>query len=104
LFDRFYTADASRSNKMNEIIYYESIENKILVIRGKQVIIDRDIAELYGVETKRINEAVKNNPDKFPEGYIITLDEIEKSDVVENFDHLAFMKFKRSIKREKRKD
>lgn len=49
------------------------IQNKIITIREKQIILDSDIAELYGVETKRINEAVKNNPDKFPDGYIIYL-------------------------------
>ena len=51
----------------------KAIENKIVTIRGQQVILDRDIARLYDVETKRINEAVKNNPDKFPEGYVISL-------------------------------
>lgn len=51
----------------------QSIENKIITVQGKQVILDSSVAELYGVETKRINEAVKNNPDKFPEGYIILL-------------------------------
>lgn len=49
------------------------IENKIIEVRGQQVILDSDVAELYGVETKRINEAVKNNPDKFPEDYILYL-------------------------------
>ena len=82
---------------MNEIIRYEDAESKIITIRNQQVIIDRDVAELYGVETKRINEAVKNNPDKFPEGYIIVLDETEKSDVVENFDHLEIMKFSHAV-------
>ena len=61
-------------------------ENKIIVIRDKQVILDRDVAELYGVETKRINEALKNNPDKFPDGYVITLNIKEKDELVENFD------------------
>lgn len=51
----------------------KAIENKIVTIRGQQVILDSDIARLYDVETKRINEAVKNNPDKFPEGYVISL-------------------------------
>ena len=46
-------------------------------MRSQQVIIDTDLALLYGVETKRINEAVKNNPDKFPEGYLFRLSEIE---------------------------
>ena len=67
-------------------------ENKIIVIRDKQVILDRDVAELYGVETRRINEALKNNPDKFPDGYVIELTNNEKEYVVENFDHLKNMK------------
>lgn len=49
------------------------IENKIITVREQKVILDSDVAELYGVETKRINEAVKNNPDKFPDGYILYL-------------------------------
>ena len=55
----------------------ERIKSKIITIQGQQVILDSDIADLYEVETKRINEAVKNNPDKFPEGYIITLTDDE---------------------------
>lgn len=55
------------------MIKFEQVENKILYIRNEQVLLDIDIAELYGVETKRINEAVKNNPDKFPAGYIVEL-------------------------------
>ena len=67
-------------------------ENKIIVIRDKQVILDRDVAELYGVETKRINEALKNNPDKFPDGYVITLNIKEKDELVENFDRFKTLK------------
>jgi phage regulator Rha-like protein len=59
---------------MSEIISYKEVEEKVLSLRGQDVILDKDVAELYGVETKRINEAVKNNPDKFREGYIIDLD------------------------------
>ena len=51
----------------------EKIKNRIITVQGQQVILDSDIAELYQVETKRINEAVKNNPDKFPAGYILNL-------------------------------
>ena len=69
------------------------IEKKIILIRGKQVILDSDVAELYGVETKRINEAVKNNPDKFPEGNIVLLTQEDKAEVVEIFDHLANLRF-----------
>ncbi len=69
------------------------IKDKIITIRGQQVILDSDVAELYGVETKRINEAVRNNPKKFPDGYIISLSQRDKTEVVENFDHLASLKF-----------
>ena len=65
---------------MNEIIEVEtlSIENMIYEIRGKQVMLDSDLAKLYNVETKRINEAVKNNPNKFPEEFCfqITIEEL----------------------------
>ena len=50
------------------------VESRIILIRGQQVILDCDVAELYGVETKRINEAVRNNPEKFPSRCIIQLD------------------------------
>ena len=58
---------------MSDIIEYRDVAEKILDIRDHKVIIDRDVAALYGVETKRVNEAVANNPDKFPDGYIIAL-------------------------------
>ena len=51
----------------------QTIENSVLEIRGTLVILDSDVAAFYCVETKRINEAVRNNPDKFPPGYIISL-------------------------------
>ena len=47
-----------------------AIKDKIIVVQGRQVILDSDVAALYGVETKRVNEAIKNNPDKFPDGYL----------------------------------
>ena len=53
-----------------ELIKFEEVEAKIITIRQLQVIIDSDIADLYGVETRDINKSVKNNPDKFPEGYL----------------------------------
>ena len=55
----------------------EIIEEKLIEIRNKKVLLDCDVAHLYGIETKRVNEAVKNNPEKFPEGYVIYLDEEE---------------------------
>jgi len=71
----------------------ERIKSKIITVREQQIILDSDVAELYGVETKRVNEAIRNNPDKFPEGYIIVLTDKEKTEVVEIFDHLARLKF-----------
>ena len=55
----------------------QRVESMILGIRGVNVILDADVADLYGVETKRINEAVKNNPDKFPEDYMFVLTDEE---------------------------
>ena len=64
-----------------------NIEDMIYEIRGKQVMLDSEIAKLYHVETKRINEAVKNNPLKFPERYCFKLTDIEsKKFLVEKFD------------------
>ena len=57
----------------------KDVESRIVIVRGQHVLLDRDVAELYGVETKRINEAVKNNPEKFPPRYIIYLDEEESA-------------------------
>ena len=72
---------------MNEAIRLRQIEEKIITVRNQSVILDSDVAVLYGVETMRVNEAVKNNPDKFPEGYIIKLSKEEKDEVLENFDN-----------------
>ena len=77
----------------NEIINTTDVEKKVIVVRGQEVLLDKDVAALYGVETRRVNEAVKNNVDKFPEGFLFTLTESEKEEVVENFDHLKVLKF-----------
>ena len=77
---------------MNMVLDLEGVQNKIINIRSEQVILDTDVAALYGVETKRVNEAVKNNPDKFPEGYIFELTNAEKNEPVENFDRLQNIK------------
>ena len=61
------------------------VESKIITLRDQQVILDCDVAELYGVETKEINKAVKNNPEKFPDGYVFEVDNQEKTELVENF-------------------
>ncbi|MBR3571729.1 MAG: ORF6N domain-containing protein [Bacteroidales bacterium] len=69
------------------------VENRIITLRDQQVLLDSDVADLYGVQTKVVNQAVRNNLEKFPEGYIFELDETEKSEVVKNFDHLQKLKF-----------
>ena len=71
----------------------QDVEARMIVLRKQPVLIDADVAELYGVETKRVNEAVKNNPRKFPYGYLFELDKYEKTEVVEKFDHLKKLKF-----------
>ena len=51
------------------------VEDNLIVLRGQQVLLDTDVAAVYGVSTREVNQAVKNNPEKFPEGYIISLTE-----------------------------
>lgn len=63
----------------NENLPQLDIESKIIVIRGQQVMIDRDLAELYGVETKVLNQAVKRNIERFPERFMFQLNEYEFS-------------------------
>ena len=68
------------------------VEEKIITLRKQQVILDCDVADLYGVETKEINQAVRNNPEKFPEGYIWAIDDQEKNELVKNFDRFEKQK------------
>ena len=71
---------------MSELIKLSDVRDKVVRLRDQDVLLDADVAELYGVETKRVNEAVRNNPVKFPNGYILELQQSEKQYVVENFD------------------
>lgn len=75
-----------------DIIKIEEIKGLIVEVQGEEVLIDRDVAIIYGVETKRINEAVKNNPQRFPHGYIVELDAVSKKLLVENFDRFETLK------------
>lgn len=74
-------------------ITLENIENLILNIRDKQVMLDRDLARLYGVETKVLNQAVKRNIERFPERFMFQITENEKIKVVTNCDHLKDLRF-----------
>ena len=78
---------------MTDIIPLETIEHRILLIRGHKVMIDADLADIYGVTTKRLNEQVKRNRDRFPEDFMFQLTEKEKAEVVANCDHLKKLKY-----------
>ena len=79
------------------------VENRIITLRDQQVILDSDVADLYGVQTKVVNQAVRNNPEKFPKGYVFQLDNQEftglrskfltaKTEPVKNFDRFERQK------------
>jgi hypothetical protein len=72
------------------------IESRIFIIRGQKVMLDADLAELYGVQTKALNQAVKRNAERFPEDFMFQLTADEKAEVVTNCDHLAQLKFSRT--------
>ena len=78
---------------INELIPFEVITRKILIIRGQKVMIDTDIAKLYGVPTKVLNQAVKRNLERFPLDFMFELTSEEKEEVVTNCDHLKKLKF-----------
>jgi hypothetical protein len=73
------------------------IESRIVVIRNLRVMIDADLATLYGVETKRLNEQVKRNAERFPGDFMFQLSAAEKVEVVANCDHLAKLKFSKAL-------
>ncbi|NQU16922.1 MAG: ORF6N domain-containing protein [Candidatus Saganbacteria bacterium] len=70
----------------------ERIENKIFVIRKHKIMIDRDLAELYQVSTKALNQAVKRNKNRFPKEFMFRLAKEEKNELVTNCDRLAMLK------------
>ena len=84
---------------MNEMIQELKIESMIYEIRGKQVMLDSDLARLYGVETKRVNEAVKRNIDKFPERFSWLLTNEEFDELWSQFATANISNMSRSIPR-----
>jgi len=68
--------------KANELMFIDinAVKSRMLVVRGQQVLLDRDVAALYGVETREVNQAVRNNPDKFPDGFLFQLNAAEFAD------------------------
>ena len=79
--------------RIKSIIPIERIERRIFLIRNKRVMIDTDLADLYNVPTKVLNQAVKRNIKRFPSDFMFILSKTEKNELVTNCDHLAKLKY-----------
>jgi len=79
------------------LVQIGKIEQRILLMRGEKVILDSDLAEFYGVSTKRLNEQVKRNIERFPGDFMFQLTADEKSEVVANCDHLNKLKYSKTL-------
>jgi len=77
---------------MDELIVQGEISDRIYTIRREEVMLDRDLAELYGVETKRLNEQVKRNSERFPSDFMFQLKDKERDELVAKCDRLNNMK------------
>lgn len=83
--------------KAGGLIEVSAIEGHILLIRGEKVIVDADLAGFYGVSTKRLNEQVKRNRDRFPDDFMFQLTTSEKSELVAHCGHLSRLKFAKTL-------
>jgi len=79
--------------RTNSVVTVERIEKQILLLRGHKVMFDSDWANLYGVPTKALNQAVKRNKARFPADFLFRLTKREKSEVVTIWGHLQTLKF-----------
>ena len=79
--------------KTVSLVHSPIILSRIYLIRGKRVMLDTDIAELYGVTTKALNQAVKRNGGRFPTDFMFRLNKAEMAEVVTNCDHLRKLRF-----------
>ena len=84
---------------MSELIKFSDVRDRVVRLRDQDVLLDADVAQLYGVETKEVNKAVRNNPDKFPDGYIFELQQSEKQYVWKIFTTLSGSNFPRLHRR-----
>lgn len=82
---------------MNNTMLPPRIEACIQMVRGLKVMVDSDLADLYGVSTKRLNEQIKRNRNRFPGDFMFQLSAVEKAEVVANCDHLQKLKFSRAL-------
>jgi hypothetical protein len=83
--------------KTKAMVKVGSIQQRILLIRGVKVMVDADLAEAYGVPTRRLNEQVRRNLDRFPEDFMFKLTAEEKAEVIANCDHLEKLKFSKAL-------
>ncbi|CAB1065000.1 hypothetical protein D1BOALGB6SA_9797 [Olavius sp. associated proteobacterium Delta 1] len=83
--------------KSKAIVKVDRIQQRILLIRGVKVMVDADLAEAYGVPTRRLNEQVRRNKDRFPDDFMFQLTTEEKAEVVANCDHLEKLKFSKAL-------
>ena len=83
--------------KKSAIVEVGIIQQSIFLIRDMKVIIDADLAEFYGVATKRLNEQVKRNSDRFPEDFMLQLTKEEKDELVAKCDHLSKLKYSKAL-------
>lgn len=75
------------------VLTADAVTTRILLIRGQRVMLDADLAELYGVQTRAFNQAVKRNLKRFPVDFLFQLTDEEKAEVITNCDHLAKLKY-----------
>jgi hypothetical protein len=83
----------------NILVPVERVERTILLVRGQKVILDADLSKLYGVTTKRLNQQVKRNSDRFPEDFMFRLTQKEKDKVVANCNHLSRIGYRLRLRR-----
>ncbi|MHB8906878.1 MAG: ORF6N domain-containing protein [Melioribacteraceae bacterium] len=82
---------------MKALIPSEIIEQRIFLVRGEKVMIDRHLAELYDVDTRTLNQAVKRNKERFPEGFMFQLSKEERGEVITICDNLSSLRFARTF-------
>jgi ORF6N domain. len=86
-----------KKNQKNFQAAPADIDSLIVEVRGQKVILDADLARIYGVKTRALNQAVKRNLDRFPTDFLFRLAESEKNEVITNCDHLSKLKFAKAL-------
>ena len=84
-------------SKTTAVVPIDRIDSRILLIRGRRVMLDADLAEVYGTTTKALNQAVKRNRERFPIEFMFQLNEVEKKELVTNCDHFRRLKHSPSL-------